>query len=81
LNLQLIAEKQATNTQLQEALAKQPPKYEDTLREGIKLDAQVKTEAIYVPVSLHTSILLWYHTTLQHAGIKYIQATLKEHFY
>ncbi len=75
LNLQLIANKQA------EALAKQPPKYEKAVREGINLYVQVNTAAIYVPAVLRASILQWYHTTLLHPGIKRMQATLKEHFY
>jgi hypothetical protein len=81
LNLQLIAANQATDAQLQEALVKQPPKYEDEIREGTKLYVQVNTAAIYVPASLCTPILQWHHTTLLHPGIKRMQATLKEHFY
>ncbi len=38
-------------------------------------------EATYIPASLQTSILQWYHTTLQHPRIKLMQATLKEIFY
>jgi hypothetical protein len=81
LNLQLISKKQATDVHLQDALTKQPAKYEESLREGVKLYVQVNTDAIYVPVSLRDSILQWYHTTLQHPGTKRMQATLKENFY
>jgi hypothetical protein len=51
------------------------------MRDHAELYAHQDTEAIYVPASLQTSILQWYRTTLQHPGIKRMQATLKEFFY
>ncbi len=33
------------------------------------------------PVSLRGAIMQWYHTSLQHPGIKNMQATVKENFY
>jgi hypothetical protein len=39
------------------------------------------TQTIYVPASLRAAILQWYHTSLQHPGIKRMQCTVKENFY
>jgi hypothetical protein len=41
----------------------------------------MQTDSIYVPASLRAAILQWFHTILQHPGIKRMQATVKEHFY
>ncbi len=57
LNLQLIAatdaKLQEEFVKLQEALAKQPPKYEEEIKEGTKLYVQVNTAAIS-PYGLRT---------------------------
>jgi len=81
LNLTLIAEQQSNDEHLLTALTKEPLKYKKIMRDSTELYVQHDSEAIYVPASLRASILQWYHTTLQHPGIKRMQATLKEHFY
>ena len=81
LDLAVIAEKQATDNDLQQHLLREPPKYEQAVRDGITLYVHMATQTIYVPVSLRQSILQWYHTSLQHPGIKRMQATIKESFY
>jgi hypothetical protein len=64
LNSTLIAKKQPTDEQLAETLTKNEQKYTATMKEGVKLYINHKTEAIYVPASLRTPILQWYHTNL-----------------
>jgi hypothetical protein len=81
LNLAVIAEKQAADNNLQQHLLCEPPKYKQAVRDGVTLYVHTATQTIYVPVSLHQSILQWYHTSLQHPGIKRMQATIKESFY
>lgn len=60
---------------------KDPPKYKHIVRDTVPLYAHRTTEAFYVPKSMRASILPWYHTTLQHPGVKHMQATLKENFH
>ncbi len=81
LNLSLIAEQQLADTSLTTALAAPQPVYTKTVRENVELYVHAKQTAIYVPVSLRASLLQWYHLTLQHPGVKRMQATLKENFY
>jgi len=81
LNLSLIAEQQLADTSLTTALAAPKPVYTKTVRENVELYVHAKQTAIYVPVSLRASLLQWYHLTLQHPGVKRMQATLKENFY
>jgi hypothetical protein len=80
LNLALIADKQTIDKHLLSTLSKEPPKYKKVMRENTQLYVHHDTEAIYVSAALLASILQWYHTTLQHPGIKRMQATLKENF-
>jgi hypothetical protein len=77
LNLAVIAEKQETDDHLQNELLKPQPKYKQTTRDNTSIYVTSHTEEIYVPAPLRASILEWYHTTLQHPGIKRMQATLK----
>jgi hypothetical protein len=81
LNLALIAEQQLNNEKLQSALASQQPGYKKIVKENVELYAHAQLETIYVPASLCASLLQWYHLTLQHPGVKRMQATLKENFY
>jgi len=81
LDLSIIAAKQLSDTQLTAELAKNPPKYTKIVRDTVTLYAHNTTEAVYVPTSMRASILQWYHTTLQHPGVKCMQATLKENFH
>jgi hypothetical protein len=67
--------------QLKSALQQQPVKYSTTMREGTQLYVKTASDTIYVPASLRSAIMQWYHTTLQHPGIKRMQATLRESFY
>jgi hypothetical protein len=78
LNINLLAVKQLTDTHLQAALDKQHPIYIKTVREGCKIYVHKETNTVYVPASLQSALLQWYHTTLQHPGIKRMQATVKE---
>jgi hypothetical protein len=80
LNLALIADKQQ-DAQLAAGLEQRPPKYETTQRNGTAVFVHKQTGSIYVPAALRSSILQWYHTTLQHPGTKRMQATLRENFY
>jgi hypothetical protein len=81
LDLAVIAEKQASDNDLQQHLLREPQKYKQAVRDGVTLYVHTATQTIYVPVSLRQSILQWYHTSLQHPGIKRMQATIKESFY
>jgi hypothetical protein len=81
LNLRLIAEYQSTDETLQKNLQSQKPGYKKIMRETVKLYVHQQHETIYVPGPLRASLLQWYHLTLQHPGIKCMQATLKENFY
>ncbi len=81
LNLQLIAKQQLADEHLQTALALQQPAYKKVVRNSVELYVNAKQEMIYIPVSLRASLLQWYHLTLQHPGVKRMQATLKENFY
>jgi hypothetical protein len=81
LNLQVLALQQLVDDQLQSALQQQPVKYSTTMREGVQLYVKTASDTIYVPASLCSAIMQWYHTTLQHPGIKCMQATLRENFY
>ena len=81
LNLHLIAEQQHVDEPLKTALALPQPVYKKIVRDSVELYVNVKQEMIYVPVSLRDSLLQWYHLTLQHPGVKRMQATLKENFY
>jgi hypothetical protein len=80
LNLRLIAEYQSTDETLQKNLQSQKLGYKKIMRETVKLYVHQQHETIYVPGPLHASLLQWYHLTLQHPGIKCMQATLKENF-
>jgi ribosomal protein L21E len=80
-NINLLATKQLTDTHLQAALDKQQPIYIETVREGCKIYVHKETDTVYVPASLQSALLQWYHTALQHPGIKCMQATVKENFY
>jgi hypothetical protein len=66
---------------LKTALALPQPVYKKIVRDSVELYVNVKQEMIYVPVSLRDSLLQWYHLTLQHPGVKHMEATLKENFY
>jgi hypothetical protein len=81
LNLALIAEQQLEDEKLQSALASQQPGCKKIVRENVELYAHAQQETIYVPPSLRASLLQWYHSTLQHPGVKRMQATVREHFY
>jgi len=82
LNLSLIAEQQLEDETLLSALASnKQPSYKKIVRENVELYAHAQQETIYVPTSLRASLLQWYHLTLQHPGVKRMQATIREHFY
>jgi hypothetical protein len=81
LNLRLIAQYQSTDETLQKNFQSQKPGYKKNMRETVKLYVHHQHETIYVPVPLCASLLQWYHLTLQHPGIKCMQATLNENFY
>jgi len=82
LNLTLIAEQQLDDEALQNALAtNKQPGYKKKMRENIELYVHAQQETIHIPASLRASLLQWYHLTLQHPGIKCMQATIREHFY
>jgi hypothetical protein len=81
LNLTAISSSQLSDGLLQSTLVKHPEKYSRTVREGVSLYVDADTDAIYVPPPHQLDILNWYHTTLQHPGIKRMQATLHKHFY
>jgi len=81
LNLDNLASKQLTDDYLQLALEKKCPEYTVSLREGRQLYVHSTSNTIYVPFSLRPALLQWYHTSLQHPGIKRMQATVKESFY
>jgi hypothetical protein len=81
LNLEIIAEKQTADNHLRTQLLREPPKYKQSVRDGVAIYTHPATQAIYVPASLRNAVLQWYHTSLQHPGIKRMQATIKENFY
>ena len=81
LNLAEIYSSQLSNDYLQSTLVKHPEKYSQSVRDGVSLYVKTDTDTIYVPPTHRPDILNWYHTTLQHPGIKRMQATLREHFY
>jgi hypothetical protein len=81
LNLENLARRQLTDEYLQRELQKQQCDYITSTMEGHSIYVNKHTATIYVPVSLRPAILQWYHTSLQHPGIKRMQATLKENFY
>jgi hypothetical protein len=81
LNMALLAEHQTQDDYLQSMLTKQPDKYVQSVREGSSLYVTKDTAAIYIPDALRPAILQWYHNTLQHTGIKRMQATLHENLY
>jgi len=81
LNLVLIAEHQLEEEKLQQVLTSQWPGFKKIVRENVALYMHSQHETIYVPAPLCASLLQWYHLTLQHPGIKHMQATLKENFY
>jgi len=81
LNVALLAEHQTQDEYLQSMLTKQPDKYVQSVREGSSLYVMKDTAAIYIPAALRPAILQWYHTTLQHPGIKRMQATLHENLF
>ncbi len=81
LNLATLARKQQSDTYLQAALQRDPSDYVATQQEGNKIYVLKSTKTIYVPLSLRAAILQWYHTSLQHPGIKRMQYTVKESFY
>jgi len=81
LHLETLAMKQATDDFLAIALQHQPPAYVATKKEGHTIYVCQTTAAIYVPASLRAALLEWYHTNLQHPGIKRMQATVKTNFY
>jgi hypothetical protein len=81
LHFQIMAEAQTADEHLQAALRITPPKYVSAMRDGVLLYVHSTNKSIYVPASLRSRILQWYHTTLQHPGIKRMQATVKDNFY
>jgi hypothetical protein len=81
LNLQLIADYQQNDEYLQTQLRANSKKYYTTARESVQLYTRSDTAAIYVPAALRAAILQWYHATLQHPGVKHMQATVQENFY
>jgi hypothetical protein len=70
LNLTIIAEKQAADNDLQQHLLGENTKYKQAIRDVFALYVHTATQTIYAPVSLCQSVLQWYHTSLQHPGIK-----------
>jgi hypothetical protein len=78
LNLKTMADAQTTDSHLQAALRTDTPKYVLAMRDGVLLYVYHNNNGIYVPEALRSPILQWYHTTLQHPGIKRMQATVKE---
>jgi hypothetical protein len=81
LNLATLASKQHTDDYLQLALQQHPENYVAKKMEGHTVYVHTPTQTIYVPASLRAAILQWYHTSLQHPGIKRMQCTVKENFY
>jgi hypothetical protein len=81
LNLEIIAAAQTADEHLTAALHTPTPKYVSSTRDGVLLYTHRASNCIYIPASLRTSIMQWYHTTLQHPGIKRMQATIKENLY
>jgi hypothetical protein len=81
LQLTVLARKQLTNDYLQEALQQQPSAYFESVRDDQPIYVHKQTDSIYLPVSLRGALMQWYHTSLQHPGIKRMQATIKESFY
>jgi hypothetical protein len=75
LNLQLIADYQQSDDYLQTQLRANSKKFNATARESVQLHTRSDTAAIYVPAALRAAILQWYHATLQHPGVKRMQAT------
>jgi hypothetical protein len=51
------------------------------MRDGVLLYVNSNNNSTYVPEALRSQLLQWYHITLQHPGIKRMQATVREHFY
>jgi hypothetical protein len=76
-----MAETQTADAHLTAALRAPTPKYVSATRDGVLLYVHRTSNTIYIPASLRSQILNWYHTTLQHPGIKRMQATIKENFY
>lgn len=62
-------------------MQQQTPHYFESVRDGPPIYVHRQTDSVYVPLSLRGDILQWYHTSLQHPGIKRMQATVKENFY
>jgi len=81
LQLAILAREQLTDDHLQAALQQQPSSYFESVRDDQTIYVHKQTNSIYVPVSLRGALTQWYHTSLQHPGIKRMQATIKEHFY
>jgi phospholipid-translocating ATPase len=78
LNTALIAKYQRDDAQLKQALQKSEPDYRLEKRNDEKLYVHREHASIYIPALLRNSVLQWYHTSLQHPGIKRMQATMKE---
>jgi hypothetical protein len=81
LNLATLAAQQVTDHHLALALQQTPATYEKKIFEGHKLYVCTTTAAIYVPTPLRAPLLQWYHTNLQHPGVKRMQATVRSSFY
>jgi len=81
LNLRLIADHQHSDDYLQTQLRANSKKFIIIVRESVQLHARSDTATIYVPAALRAAILQWYHATLQHPGVKRMQATVRENFY
>jgi len=80
LNLQLIADYQQNDEYLQTQLRANSKKYNTTARESVQLHTRSDTAANYIPAALRAAILQWYHATMQHPGVKRMQATVRENF-
>jgi hypothetical protein len=81
LSTALIAEHQHADAQLQQALQKLEPDYRLEICNGMNLYVHHEHASIYIPALLRNSVLQWYHTSLQHPGIKRMQATMRENVY
>jgi hypothetical protein len=78
LNYSIIAEEQKNDNQIQEAMKLPGHKYKREIREGVHLYVTCEHAGSYIPALLQVSVLQWYHTTLQHPGIKRMQATMRK---
>jgi transposase InsO family protein len=81
LNLKTIAQLQEVDEHLVAAITKQNSPFQKIMRDDTELFIHKQSETIYVPESMRTKLLHWYHDCLQHPGVRRMQATVKEHLY